>query len=112
MSSPSAKTSSRSSGETRPSGPHSGGASRLVVGLEYGGTRLRGAQEGTTLCPQLNDIRVAVANIRQIVGATGVSLLGASFGGGLVTSTRASIPTSGRRIVLLSSPTRLHKPLR
>lgn len=42
-----------------------------------------GRQEESTLAAYLNDIRVALEHVRTIAGVDGVSLLGASFGGGL-----------------------------
>ncbi|WP_280258500.1 alpha/beta hydrolase [Nocardia abscessus] len=42
-----------------------------------------GRQEELTLSMILNDIRVAVAYLREASGAREISLLGASFGGGI-----------------------------
>ncbi|MFI7150302.1 alpha/beta hydrolase [Nonomuraea sp. NPDC050022] len=67
---------------------------RLAAGLgEAGLASLRfdlrghgeseGRQEELTLATILNDIRVALAHAREVTGATRLSLLGASFGGGI-----------------------------
>src|SRR5689334_22158482 len=57
-----------------------------VASLRYdlrGHGESEGRQEENTLAAHLNDIRVALAHLRQETGAVRVSLLGASFGGGL-----------------------------
>jgi alpha-beta hydrolase superfamily lysophospholipase len=86
---------------------------RLAAGLgEAGVASLRydlrghgeseGRQEETTLTAHLNDIRVALAHLRHRTGATHVSLLGASFGGGLVAYYAAKRPAELTRLVLLN----------
>jgi predicted alpha/beta-fold hydrolase len=51
--------------------------------------------EEIVLTAHLNDIRVALADLHERTGASQVSLLGASFGGGLVThyTARGAGPT-------------------
>jgi len=61
-----------------------------------------GRMEETVLTAHLNDIRVALADARQRSGATRVSLLGASFGGGLVAYYAARGPDEFSCVVLLN----------
>jgi pimeloyl-ACP methyl ester carboxylesterase len=61
-----------------------------------------GRQEELTLSSILNDIRVAIANAREATGATVVSLLGASFGGGICGYYAAKQPDDVARLVLLN----------
>ncbi|HVB44701.1 MAG TPA: alpha/beta fold hydrolase [Streptosporangiaceae bacterium] len=61
-----------------------------------------GRQEENTLTVHLNDIRVALAYVRQVASATRVSLLGASFGGGLAAYYAARCPAEIARLVLLN----------
>jgi alpha-beta hydrolase superfamily lysophospholipase len=86
---------------------------RLVAGFgEAGVASLRydlrghgeseGRQEENTLTTHLNDIRVALAHLRQKTGATRVSLLGTSFGGGLAAYYAAKCPAELVRLVLLN----------
>lgn len=76
-----------------------------VASLRYdlrGHGESEGRQEEMTLCAHLNDIRVALAHARQATGAQDVSLLGTSFGGGLVTYFAARGPDKVTRLVLLN----------
>ena len=86
---------------------------RLAAGLaETGVASLRfdlrghgdseGRQEELTLAAILNDIRVAIASVREATGATAVSLLGASFGGGICGYYAAKRPDDVARLVLLN----------
>jgi alpha-beta hydrolase superfamily lysophospholipase len=86
---------------------------RLATGLgEAGVASLRfdlrghgqseGKQEELTLLAILNDIRVAVAHVRAATGSDSVSLLGASFGGGICGYYAAKRPVEVRRLVLLN----------
>src|SRR5215472_16748110 len=61
-----------------------------------------GRQEETVLTAHLNDIRVAIAKVRQATSAMRVSLIGASFGGGLVAYYAAKRPSELARLVLLN----------
>lgn len=61
-----------------------------------------GSQEELTLSTILNDIRVALASVREATGATEVSLLGASFGGGICAYYAAKQPDDLSRLVLLN----------
>src|SRR6266851_5353923 len=67
---------------------------RLAAGLGEGGVgslrfdlrghgESEGRQEELTLSAILNDIRVALAHVREVTGARRISLLGASFAGGV-----------------------------
>jgi uncharacterized protein len=98
------------SGVTREEG---GFFTRLADGLgEAGVASLRfdlrghgeseGSQEDRTLTAHLNDIRVALEEARRLTGATVISLLGASFGGGLCAYYAAKRPTELTRLVLLN----------
>jgi uncharacterized protein len=98
------------SGVTREEG---GFFTRLADGLgEAGVTSFRfdlrghgeseGSQEDRTLTAHLNDIRVALEEARRLTGATVISLLGASFGGGLCAYYAAKRPTELTRLVLLN----------
>lgn len=86
---------------------------RLATGLaEVGAASLRfdlrghgeseGRQEENVLTAHLNDIRVALTQARQRTGATHVSLLGTSFGGGLAAYYAAKCPAQVARLVLLN----------
>lgn len=86
---------------------------RLAAGLaDAGVTSLRfdlrghgdseGRQEDLTLATILNDIRVNLAYLREVSGATEVSLLGASFGGGICAYYAAKRPDDVSRLVLLN----------
>jgi hypothetical protein len=61
-----------------------------------------GKIEDLTLAAVLNDIRVAIAQAREVTGAGSVSLLGASFGGGICAYYTAKRPTEMDRLVLLN----------
>jgi alpha-beta hydrolase superfamily lysophospholipase len=86
---------------------------RLAAGLgEAGVASLRfdlrghgeseGRQEDLTLATILNDIRVALAQAREATGATRLSLLGASFAGGVCAYYAAKRPAELDRLVLLN----------
>jgi uncharacterized protein len=86
---------------------------RLAAGLgEAGVASLRfdlrghgeseGRQEELTLAAILNDIRVALAYVREAAGARAVSLLGASFSGGICAYYAAKRPVEVSRLVLLN----------
>jgi hypothetical protein len=87
--------------------------SRLAAGLgEAGVASLRfdlrghgeseGWQEELTLATILNDIRVALAQVRDATGARRLSLLGASFAGGVCAYYAARRPGELDRLVLLN----------
>ncbi|MDQ1246643.1 MAG: uncharacterized protein QG597_1011 [Actinomycetota bacterium] len=61
-----------------------------------------GRMEELTLAAVLNDIRVALAQVREATGAASVSLLGASFGGGICAYYAAKRPAEVERLVLLN----------
>jgi pimeloyl-ACP methyl ester carboxylesterase len=61
-----------------------------------------GRQEELTLSSILNDIRVALADVRDATGIGHVSLLGASFGGGICGHYAAKRPADVSRLVLLN----------
>lgn len=61
-----------------------------------------GHQEELTLVTILNDIRVALGYVRQQVGTSLVSLLGASFAGGVCAHYAAKRPAELDRLVLLN----------
>ena len=62
-----------------------------------------GRREEVTLSAHLNDIRVALAYVRQATaGASRISLLGTSFGGGLAAYYAAQQPGGLARLVLLN----------
>ncbi len=61
-----------------------------------------GRQEELTLSTILNDIRVALAALRESTGGAEVSLLGASFGGGICGYYAAKRPDELTRLVLLN----------
>lgn len=86
---------------------------RLAEGLaEVGVASLRfdlrghgqseGQMEELTLAAVLNDIRVALGEVRELTGASTVSLLGASFGGGICAYYAAKRPTEVSHLVLLN----------
>jgi uncharacterized protein len=61
-----------------------------------------GRQEELTLAAILNDIRVALAEVRELSGAERLSLLGASFTGGVCAYYAARRPAEIDRLVLLN----------
>ncbi|WUH94673.1 lysophospholipase [Streptomyces sp. NBC_00433] len=61
-----------------------------------------GRQEDLTLSAVLNDIRVVLAYVREATGAEDVTLLGASFGGGICAYYAAQRPDDLSRVVLLN----------
>jgi hypothetical protein len=61
-----------------------------------------GRQEDVTLAAILNDIRVALASAQETTGASVVSLLGASFGGGVCGYYAAKRKAELHRLVLLN----------
>ncbi|HET9141312.1 alpha/beta hydrolase [Actinophytocola sp.] len=61
-----------------------------------------GLQQELTLAAILNDIRVAVAELKARTGLPAVSLLGASFGGGICGYYAAKRPDEIARLVLLN----------
>jgi uncharacterized protein len=61
-----------------------------------------GRQEELTLATILNDIRVALAHLRDATGARRLSLLGASFAGGICAYYAAKRPSEVNRLVLLN----------
>ncbi|GAB3901282.1 alpha/beta fold hydrolase [Kibdelosporangium lantanae] len=61
-----------------------------------------GHQQENTLAAHLNDIRVALATVREATGTENVSLLGASFGGGLCAYYAAKGEDRLERLVLLN----------
>jgi uncharacterized protein len=86
---------------------------RLAAGLgEAGVASLRydlrghgeseGQQQETTLSAHLNDIRATTDHIREATEVTTISLLGASFGGGLCAYYAAKQPEHLTRLVLLN----------
>lgn len=86
---------------------------RLAVGLaEVGIASLRfdlrghgeseGRPEEASLTAHLNDIRVALAEVRTATEAVDAGLLGTSFGGGLCAYYAAKRPDELRRLVLLN----------
>lgn len=62
----------------------------------------QGRQEDLTLSTILNDIRVAVECVREATSATTLTLLGASFGGGICGYYAAKRPDEVQRLVLLN----------
>lgn len=61
-----------------------------------------GRQEELTLAAVLNDIRVALVHAKETTGAHRISLLGASFGGGICGYYAAKRPDEITRLVLLN----------
>lgn len=61
-----------------------------------------GLQQDMTLSAILNDIRVAIREVRESAAATEISLLGASFGGGICGFYAAKRPTDVHRLVMLN----------
>ncbi|MEV5532229.1 alpha/beta hydrolase [Streptomyces prunicolor] len=61
-----------------------------------------GRQEELTLSTILNDIRAVLAHVRETTGAQEVTLLGASFGGGICTYYAAKRPEDVSRLVLFN----------
>jgi hypothetical protein len=93
---------------------------RLAIGFgEAGVASLRfdlrghgeseGRQEDLTLSSILNDIRVALAHVREATGATRLSLLGASFAGGVCAYYAAKRPAELDRLVLLNPQLDYHQ---
>lgn len=77
-----------------------------IASLRYD-LRAHGESDGrqetdNVLIEHLNDIRVALAEIRERTGAAQTSLLGASFGGGLAAYYAAKGPDQLARLVLLN----------
>jgi hypothetical protein len=64
--------------------------------------RSEGKQEDLTLSAILNDIRTAIAHVRASTGSGAVSLLGASFGGGICSYYAAKRSDEVERLVLLN----------
>ncbi|WP_223199537.1 alpha/beta hydrolase [Solihabitans fulvus] len=64
--------------------------------------RSDGRQEEAPLTAYLNDIRAAIDHVRGATGATLVTLVGASFGGGLVAYYAAKCADAVNRLVLLN----------
>lgn len=86
---------------------------RLAAGLgEAGVASLRydlrghgeseGSQQDSPLTAHLNDIRSALAHLRETAGASRLSLLGASFSGGLAAYYAASRPDELTRLILFN----------
>ncbi|MFF7655509.1 alpha/beta hydrolase [Streptomyces sp. NPDC007983] len=86
---------------------------RLADGLAEGGVaslrfdlrghgESQGRQEELTLASILNDIRAATAFIRETTSAQEVTLLGASFGGGVCAYYAAKRPSDFSRLVLFN----------
>jgi pimeloyl-ACP methyl ester carboxylesterase len=76
-----------------------------VAGLRFdlrGHGESEGRQEDLTLAAVLNDIRVAIAHVREATGAEHVSLLGASFAGGICAYYAAKRPDQITRLILLN----------
>lgn len=76
-----------------------------VVSLRFdlrGHGESEGSQDELTLSAILNDIRVALRHVREETGASRVSLLGASFGGGICAYYAAKRPSEVARLVLLN----------
>lgn len=93
---------------------------RLATGLgEAGVASLRfdlrghgeseGRQEDLTLATILNDTRVALAHVREATGANRLSLLGASFTGGVCAYYAANRPADLDRLVLLNPQLDYHQ---
>jgi pimeloyl-ACP methyl ester carboxylesterase len=61
-----------------------------------------GRQEELTLSTILNDIRVHLAHLREVTGVQKLTLLGASFGGGICGYYAAKRPDELSRLVLLN----------
>ncbi|MCS0639159.1 lysophospholipase [Streptomyces sp. LP05-1] len=61
-----------------------------------------GRQEELTLATILNDVRVALAHTRETTGAAELTLLGASFGGGICAHYAAERPQDLTRLVLFN----------
>jgi uncharacterized protein len=61
-----------------------------------------GHQEDLTLATILNDIRVALAHVQQVTGASALSLLGTSFSGGICGYYAAKRSSEIHRLVLLN----------
>jgi uncharacterized protein len=68
-----------------------------------------GPQQEATLAAHLNDIAVALAEVRHRTGASQVSLLGASFGGGLCAYYAAKRSPELTRLVLLNPQLNYYK---
>jgi alpha-beta hydrolase superfamily lysophospholipase len=86
-----------------------------VVSLRYdlrGHGESEGRQEESALTAHLNDIRAALAHLQDRTGAAHVSLLGASFGGGLAAYCAAKRPAELARLVLLNPQLNYKNPVR
>ncbi|MEU6402853.1 alpha/beta fold hydrolase [Streptomyces sp. NPDC046985] len=80
-------------------------ADAAVASLRFdlrGHGQSEGRQEDITLSAVLNDIRVALAHVREATGANDVTLLGASFGGGICAYYAAQRPDDVARLVLFN----------
>lgn len=76
-----------------------------VASLRYdlrGHGESEGTQQDSPLTAHLNDIRVALAHLRDSTGASRMSLLGTSFGGGLAAYYAADGPDELARLVLFN----------
>lgn len=76
-----------------------------IASLRYdlrGHGESEGIMQEATLSAHLNDIRVALDHLREATGGTKLSLLGASFGGGLCAYYAAKGPDELTRLVLLN----------
>ncbi|MGY0056643.1 alpha/beta hydrolase [Streptomyces sp. LZ34] len=76
-----------------------------VVSLRFdtrGHGESEGRQEELTLATILNDIRVAIAYVREATDAQEITLLGASFGGGICAYYAAKRPGELSRLVLFN----------
>jgi uncharacterized protein len=86
---------------------------RLAQGLAEGGVaslrfdfrahgQSEGRQDDLTLCGVVNDIRAAVDHLASSTGSVPVSLVGASFGGGICAFFASRFPERIQRLVLLN----------
>jgi hypothetical protein len=83
------------------SGLAGAGAASLRFDLRGHG-KSEGRQEDLTLATILNDIRVALASVQEATGASRLTLLGASFSGGVCAYYAAKEPGDIDRLVLLN----------
>jgi uncharacterized protein len=80
-------------------------AEARVASLRFdlrGHGRSEGRLEDLTLAAVLNDIRVALGEAKRMTSASAVSLLGASFGGGICAYYAAKRPAEVQRLVLFN----------
>jgi pimeloyl-ACP methyl ester carboxylesterase len=80
-------------------------ADRGVASLRFdlrGHGESGGRQEDLTLSGVLNDIHAATAHLRQLTAGSPISLLGASFGGGVSSYFAALHPQQLRKLVLIN----------